>query len=106
MNPGMPHCSQVFLTTHYGLWLQQLACLEALAPYVPKRRARKLRRKAMVALALCTRDSSGKHYLPRPARAANNLVLEVRIPVMDELIAAAFRAAKKHFFGHGSAHAK
>ena len=106
MKERIHQCSPVFVTKHYGLWQQQLACLEALAPYVPKRRARKLRRKAMVALALCIRDGSGQHYLPRPARIANHLVVEVRIPVMDELIAAAFRAAKKHFVGHGSAHAK
>lgn len=106
MKERAPQCVPVVLTTHSGLWDQQLACLEALAPYVPKRRARKLRRKAMVALALCSCDGGGKHYLSRPAHITNHLVVEVRVPAMDESIAAAFRAAKKHFFGHGSALAK
>lgn len=93
--------SRLRLGIDKGLWLHQLACLEALAPYVPKRRARKLRRKAMVAIALCIRDGGGKHYLPRAARIANHFVVEVRVPGMDEVIAAAFRAAKRHLVARG-----
>lgn len=35
----------------YGLWQQQLACLEALAPHTPIRRARTLRGNPLVAEA-------------------------------------------------------
>ena len=88
-----------------GLWRQQLACLEALAPYTPIRRARKLRRKAFLALAKSTSDGTVFYCVPRAARRTSDLVVEVRVPGMDELIAAAFRAAKRKLIracnGHG-----
>jgi hypothetical protein len=89
----------------YGLWEQQIACLDALAPHTPIRRARKFRRKAFFALETGTRDGTAFHCVQRPARRTPDLVVEVRVSGMDELIAAAFRAAKRKLVracnGHG-----
>lgn len=96
---------QIRMRIEDGLWRHQLACLELLAPYTPKRRARKLRRKFQVALANSRIDGNGLHYAPRPARFAGDLAVEVRVPGFDELLAAALRAAKKRlvcFHGLGA----
>ncbi|WP_341679633.1 hypothetical protein [Comamonas thiooxydans] len=100
----------LYMTQRRGLWLQQQACLEALAPYVPKRRARKLRRAAQIAIAQSIANGDFLCDRPLAARAANELVVDVRFREMDEIVAAAFRAAKKRLFrrgiGHGGSYAK
>lgn len=105
-----PHRSpvrgSVVVTMRDGLWLQQLGCLEALAPYIPKRRVRKLRRCAQIAVAQAIADKSVLRDRPFATRAANELVVDVRYGEMDQIVAAAFRAAKKRLFGHGGPHAK
>lgn len=106
MTPRQPQAGHVVMTKREGLWEQQLACLEALAPYVPKRRALKLRRKALI--AVCKSVADGDFLCDRPfaTRATNEFVVDVRIREMDQVIAAAFRAAKKRLAGHGGSHAK
>lgn len=94
----------LYMTQRRGLWLQQQACLEALAPYVPKRRARKLRRAAQIAIAQSIANGDFLCDRPLAARAANELVVDVRFREMDEIVAAAFRAAKKRLFRRGSGH--
>ncbi|OAD83950.1 hypothetical protein ATN89_12305 [Comamonas thiooxydans] len=102
--------SRLYMTQRRGLWLQQQACLEALAPYVPKRRARKLRRAAQIAITQSIANGDFLCDRPLAARAANELVVDVRFREMDEIVAAAFRAAKKRLFrrstGHGGSYAK
>jgi hypothetical protein len=97
--------TQIQMAIDYGLWKKQLACLDALAPHSPKRRARKLRRKAFFALESGIRNGNVFHCVERTARRTPNLVVEVRVPGMDELIAAAFRAAQRKLIracnGHG-----
>ena len=100
----------LYMTQRRGLWLQQQACLEALAPYVPKRRARKLRRASQIAITQGIANGDFLCDRPFAARAANELVVDVRFREMDEIVAAAFRAAKKRLFqrgtGHGGSYAK
>lgn len=87
----------LYMTVRRGLWDQQLSCLDALAPYIPKRRARKLRRKVLVALRTSVVDGDVFGDRARSTGGTDNLVVEVRVAVMDQLIAAALRAAKAHF---------
>ena len=104
MNNRPPMHGAVVLATHHGLWRQQLACLESLAPYIPKRRACKLRRAVQIAIAQSIADGDFLRDRPSAARAANELVVEIRFREMDEIVAAAFRAAKKRLYGRCIGH--
>lgn len=88
---------------------RQLDDLAELACLLPKRRAQRFYRKALC-LVERLRLSEGSRCTGLPAGDAGDLRLEVRILGMDELIAAAFRAAKRHFpkmdVGHGGSRAK
>lgn len=92
----------IFVSLDAGRLQSQLGALRSLLEYVPKRRVHKILRKLyclVFGLSLCQIPGDKN----RLTSIANHFAFEVRIVGLDELIASAFRAAKRNLnvlWGH------